>query len=284
MMFGEAAVLCDFPQPWSVRVKTLLRALQVKQPMWVSLAAKFPRDVGGCQKRMLKVIDDDLAATQNKVDVVLEEVHRLVKAGIAKNQEDMVTELCFAASRGDTMDVRRLIKGAGLRPNDADYDGRAALHLACVGGHEETVQFLLDHKADPSIVDNFGTTPLQESVKRGHNSVSDMLLKAGGQLNLAEAGSKLCALAFEGFTKELNDYLKYGINPDEADYDKRCALHLAAAEGVVSCVKILIEYKADVNFADRWGQTPLDEAVASKQRHVIEFLQQNGGKRGKQRE
>ena len=41
---------------------------------------------------------------------------------------------------------------------------------------------------------------------------------------------------------------------------RRC-LHLAASEGNMAVVGALLELRADVNFKDRWGGTPIRDAV-----------------------
>ena len=52
-----------------------------------------------------------------------------------------------AAASGDLETISRLIV-KGLNINDADYDGRTPLHLACQAGHAEVVQFLLENGAN----------------------------------------------------------------------------------------------------------------------------------------
>lgn len=60
---------------------------------------------------------------------------------------------------------------------------------------------------------------------------------------------------------------------NKGDYDKRTALHLAASEGLLPAVRFLIEdAKADTAPVDRWGFTPLDDAVRGKHRNVVDFL------------
>ena len=47
------------------------------------------------------------------------------------------------------------------------------------------------------------------------------------------------------------------------DYDRRTALHVAAAEGHLDICKFLVENGAHINRSDRWGASPLDDAYPS---------------------
>ena len=55
------------------------------------------------------------------------------------------------------------------------------------------------------------------------------------------------------------------------DYDKRSCLHLAAAEGRLPVVKFLLEKKAKVNVVDRFGNTPLEDALKGHHRDVVKY-------------
>jgi len=71
-----------------------------------------------------------------------------------------------------------------------------------------------------------------------------------------------------------------GFDQDAGDYDRRTALHLAAAEGREQVVKYLIENGAAVNPKDRWNGTPLDDAVRHDHQSVRDLLESHGGIRG----
>jgi len=129
-------------------------------------------------------------------------------------------------------------------------------------------------KADPNLADMHGSTALLESVKNGHEATMDLLSKYGAKLCMPEsrAASVLCQAVFDGDILLLKRLLKAGIDINAADYDKRTAAHIAAAEGNVAAIKVLAEHGADLTLPDRWKNTVQDEALRSNARQLIAFL------------
>ncbi len=74
------------------------------------------------------------------------------------------------------------------------------------------------------------------------------------------------------------------VNPQNInfrDYDRRTALHVAASEGKLGIVKLLIEkYNSPINRSDRWGGSPLDDAHRHRHPAVVAYLREKGASTG----
>jgi len=86
----------------------------------------------------------------------------------------------------------------------------------------------------------------------------------------AAASGDLYKVTHYGSTYDLN----------VGDYDKRCPLHLAAAEGQTLIVKFLITKGVNVNCEDRFGNTPLREALRGNHGEIAKMLREAGAKMG----
>ncbi len=65
------------------------------------------------------------------------------------------------------------------------------------------------------------------------------------------------------------------------DYDRRTALHVAASEGKLHIVKLLVEkYNSPINRSDRWGGSPLDDAHRHRHEDVATYLRKKGASTG----
>jgi len=64
---------------------------------------------------------------------------------------------------------------------------------------------------------------------------------------------------------------------DEQDYDKRTALHVAAANGHVNVLEALCAREADLHKLDRWNRSALADAMAGNHTEAVNFLRQRLG-------
>ncbi|TDT72616.1 L-glutaminase [Allofrancisella inopinata] len=78
--------------------------------------------------------------------------------------------------------------------------------------------------------------------------------------------------ASTGDLSEVKRAVALGVDINKGDYDKRTALHLAAAEDHENIVKYLVSKGADITATDRWGKMPLDDAKINNNEGIINLL------------
>ncbi len=73
--------------------------------------------------------------------------------------------------------------------------------------------------------------------------------------------ANMCTCVYDGDLRRLARLLRAGATPNAADYDLRTPLHIAAAEGSLAAVQLLLDGgRCDLLATDRWGATAIDEA------------------------
>ena len=63
---------------------------------------------------------------------------------------------------------------------------------------------------------------------------------------------------------------------DFSDYDKRTVLHVAASEGCSNIVTFLLNNGAPHNRSDRWGDSPVDDAMRHGHKDIERLLRSRG--------
>uniref|UniRef100_A0A1I7ZXF7 glutaminase n=1 Tax=Steinernema glaseri TaxID=37863 RepID=A0A1I7ZXF7_9BILA len=102
--------------------------------------------------------------------------------------------------------------------------------------------------------------------------------------HLQQQISNLFFAVRNGDISEIKRYLLKGYRLDEIDYDDRTVLHVAASEGLPHILHYLLEnWPTDsVDMYDRYGRTPLDDAIAFDHKKCAAHLKSFMDKRGSQ--
>lgn len=87
-----------------------------------------------------------------------------------------------------------------------------------------------------------------------------------------------CWAAAQGDVAEMRRLVARGVSPTASDYDGRTALHLAASEAQFEALRYLLQLSKDVNPLDRWGNTPLDDAMRCGHATIVSLLKEYGAK------
>ena len=99
---------------------------------------------------------------------------------------------------------------------------------------------------------------------------------AASQQAESQKTAELIWAASTGDLETMYRLVAQGVPLGIADYDLRTPLHLAAAEGHVDVVKYLVAHRVDLQPRDRWGNTPLDDAVRHGRTAVAAALKHAG--------
>ena len=196
-----------------------------------------------------------------------------------------------AIAAGDVRELRFLGSAGGI--NAKDYDGRTPLHVICSGVNFDTrqgfariramvralriVKILVEELgADVNAVDRWGSTPLQDAIRFDVKPIIDYLRRRGAKEG-PSLHADICAAAATDDVELLSRHVRHGIDVKSPDNDGRTAMHVAAAEGSLKSLKYLVD-EVGMNFSnpDRWGNTPLGNAIFAGRGAVVDFLRSRG--------
>ncbi|KAG6614439.1 Ankyrin repeat [Phytophthora cinnamomi] len=154
------------------------------------------------------------------------------------------TPLIYAVSNG-YIDVTECLLEADAGPDVKDYFGRSPLHFALIATdaatREALVHLLIQYDADVNMKDTDGDAPLHVSCVEDERLACTHLLLTSGAL--------ICANAL-------------GNHPT----------HIAARNGAVDTLKLLIDYGGDMNLKNYEGKTPLGMARMNNQPAIVDFV------------
>lgn len=100
-----------------------------------------------------------LAVRANDKEKVQKALNNYADVNSKQTQFDC-TPLIAAAHKNHTEIIELLLKQRGVKVKESDANGSTALHIAAIAGALESAKLLLKFKADVSVADNDGNTPL----------------------------------------------------------------------------------------------------------------------------
>ncbi|UKZ61580.1 uncharacterized protein TrAtP1_002839 [Trichoderma atroviride] len=210
----------------------------------------------------------------------------LISAGVPINQKDVngMTALHFAAKHGQSSTINILLN-AGAELDAITSDGYSPIHIAAKGGFLSILRELIQRQRGPvpekSPKDSMAPTnsPLQLAAQYGHGEVvRELLQQKQYSLDQDRAASLLLA-AKEGFVEIVEMLLNSSITAHAYDEDENTALHLAAKGDYSDIVERLVGYNSemfDTGARNSFGWTPLHFAAKSGRLVTLRILLDHG--------
>lgn len=174
-------------------------------------------------------------------------------------------------------DMRCLVTEKYSRRIDAnfsDQEGRNALHLTIIQGHEEDIEHALRAGCDVNAQDRLGRRPIHYAAERGFVLGIKKLITYGAELNVLckEGQTPLMRAAHSGHVEVMRMLIKAGAKVSMKNEKEETALHFAAASRRPGSVDALVSAKAGLNERDRDGNTPLMVATKARDVEAVDVL------------
>lgn len=193
-------------------------------------------------------------------------------AGLAAS--GVYDEILDAAERGDSSAVVSLLQ-RGMDINTTDRDGNTLLMIAARTGNLELIGFLVSNRAAINQRNRFGDTAILLAAIKGSVASVELLHQGGAQLD----PSGWTALHYAVFSESIDLVewlLKKGSKLDARAPNGQTALMLAAKQGKLAQVKLLVDADADMDLEDFDGKSALAWARAGDHNEVVAFLRSSG--------
>ncbi|XP_067661828.1 ankyrin repeat domain-containing protein 50-like [Haliotis asinina] len=185
------------------------------------------------------------------------------------------TPMMAAAERGHT-EVVKLLVSRGADVSLVDTVGENVLHWACVGGHVQTVMYILSQSnVDINSSGWKKRTPMMAAAERGHTEVVKLLVSRGADVSLVDTvGENVLHWACVGGHVQTVMYILSQSNVDinSRGWKKRTPMMAAAERGHTEVVKLLVSRGADVSLVDTVGNNILHYACQGGNVEVVRFV------------
>ncbi|HLK59180.1 MAG TPA: ankyrin repeat domain-containing protein [Chthonomonadaceae bacterium] len=173
--------------------------------------------------------------------------------------------LLFQAVVLQDREIVRTLLKAGANVQIRSMNGQTPLMWAAQRGDPDIVRALLAAGADPNATDHFTHTALKAAIQFGHPDLYPLLQEYGAKLDLCDAASI-------GDVAAIRRLVQQGADVNRADREGNTPLMLAAERGRIPALQTLLGLGAKLESVTPYGETALMKVVWSDQTDSVRIL------------
>jgi ankyrin repeat protein len=180
--------------------------------------------------------------------------------------------------------LETLVLEHGVGVDQRDGGGGTPLMMASLTGSCEALKTLIRIGADPLNANDNGETALYLAAQEGHNDIVSVLIQdddgVGGELDVATTSgwwTPLYASAQHNQLSTAQLLMTSGADVNLADKDGNTPLHVASTQGFTSMCALLCEHGACSNAQNHEGDSPVLMATKDGHDDTIRLLVQTHG-------
>jgi 7,8-dihydropterin-6-yl-methyl-4-(beta-D-ribofuranosyl)aminobenzene 5'-phosphate synthase len=219
-----------------------------------------------------------LAALFNRKDIL--DLLISQKADLKRGNENKCTPLHLAAQCG-SLDAIDILLANNAQIDCKDENGNTPLYSGALNWHDNVVEYLIKKGAGLNVKNNSGQTPFHQFCGlRGRLKIIKMSAEKGADIHTRDNDNKTTLhTSVETWNKHAAIFLmESGVNHNSQDNQGKTPLHYAVEKGpyFLDLIKKMIEKEADIAIKEKEGKTPLDLAIESNHKEIIELLRVKG--------
>jgi len=149
-----------------------------------------------------------------------------------------------------------LFQKSNINTSRKNVNGNTPLHVAALHGHCESIALLLEHEADPTMMNENNELPIHRAIARSQVGAVK-LLATGSDLELESGDGCRCLhiAAIAGNLPIIQFLHSKGVDMCAVNKKEQTALHCAAISGDIPCAAYLITKCVSITAKDGDGRS-----------------------------